>query len=128
MIAPAPTTLSITDGRLGRAKAPAVGGMAFQMTTMETRAAPDVAGMYVPFSAFFIHDYIVMDLHRLWYEYFRIERLACDLVICHLHTLDNKVVVRGWCLREAGCLGCSNYSMLVCNLLVTRWIQKGVIE
>ena len=94
-MAPAPATLRITDGREGRAEAPTVGGKAFQMTTMEMQAAPDVAGMRISFSVSFIHDYIFMVLHRYWYEYFRIMWLACDLVICHLHTFDIKMVVRG---------------------------------
>ena len=49
VMAPAPATLTITDGRQGRAEAPAVGGRAFQMTTMETRATSNVAGVYLLF-------------------------------------------------------------------------------
>ena len=86
---PTPVTLRITDSRQGRAEAPALGDRAFQMTTLEARAAPDVAGMRFPFSVLlFVHDYIVMVLHHYRYEYFIFVRLACDRVICHLHTLD----------------------------------------
>ena len=75
-MAPAPATLRITDGRQGRAEAPAVGGRALQMTTLEARSAPDVAGMRFPFSVLlFVHDYIVMVLHHYRYEYFIFERL-----------------------------------------------------
>ena len=40
--APAPATLRITDGRQGKAEAPVVRSRAFQLTTEEARAAPDV--------------------------------------------------------------------------------------
>ena len=38
----APATLRITDGRQGKAEAPVVRSRAFQLTTEEARAAPDV--------------------------------------------------------------------------------------
>ena len=40
--APAPATLRITDGRQAKAEAPVVRRRAFQLTTEEARAAPDV--------------------------------------------------------------------------------------
>ena len=40
--APAPSTLQITDGRQGKAEALVVRSRAFQLTTEEARAAPDV--------------------------------------------------------------------------------------
>ena len=49
--APAPATLRITDGRPSKADILAVKSRAFQLTTEEARAAPDVvAGMCLFFS------------------------------------------------------------------------------
>ncbi|XP_052624820.1 uncharacterized protein LOC128132335 [Lactuca sativa] len=42
VVAPAPATLRITDGRQGRAEAPVAKSRVFQMTTEEVRATPDV--------------------------------------------------------------------------------------
>ena len=46
--APAPATLRITDGRQGKAEAPVVRSRAFQLTTEEARAAPDVVTGMIP--------------------------------------------------------------------------------
>ncbi|XP_023732308.1 uncharacterized protein LOC111880139 [Lactuca sativa] len=43
--APAPTTMRITDGHLAKADTPAVKSRAFQLTTEEARAAPDVVAV-----------------------------------------------------------------------------------
>ena len=37
---------------------------------------------------------------NLWYKCCVIVWLACDYVICHLHTSDNWLVVRGCALME----------------------------
>ncbi|XP_023747608.1 uncharacterized protein LOC111895775 [Lactuca sativa] len=42
MVAPAPTTLRITNGHQGKAEAPVVKSRAFQLTIDEARAAPNV--------------------------------------------------------------------------------------
>ena len=57
VVAPAPATLRITDGRQGRADAPVAKSRAFQMTAAEARATPDVVtGMYFPFISALIID------------------------------------------------------------------------
>ena len=50
--------------------------------------------MNPPFSVSLCYDYIVMVLHQFWYEYCIKVWLACDYVICHLHTSDNCLVVK----------------------------------
>ena len=48
---PAPTTLRITDGHPAKEDVPKMKSHAFQFTTEEARAAPDiVAGTYISFS------------------------------------------------------------------------------
>ena len=53
--APAPTALWIMDGRQGKAEAPVVRSRAFQLTTEEARAAPDVVtGMILSLYSYFM--------------------------------------------------------------------------
>ena len=59
--APAPVTLQITDGRQVRADAPVSKSMAFQLTTKEARAAPNVVmGMYLLLISLFILNCLLM--------------------------------------------------------------------
>ena len=56
--------------------------------------------MNPPLSVSLCYDYIVMVLHQFWYKYCIMVWLACDYVICHLHTLDICMVVRGCALLK----------------------------
>ena len=48
VVTPAPATLRITDGRQGKADAPVIRIMDFQLTAEEARIAPDVVtSMYL---------------------------------------------------------------------------------
>ena len=78
MSAPVPTTLRIADGRQGGVETPVAKSRAFQMTTEEARATPDVVtGMY-----FFLRtSTFIIDCFLWLYVLYRV--VLCERHFCY---------------------------------------------
>ena len=60
-MAPTPATLRITEGRQGKSDAPMVRSRAFQLTSKEVRASPDVVTVMFLLPSFFL--YVSYDIY-----------------------------------------------------------------